>query len=401
VLGVDPYRYSAFVVDTTHQKAAEAALVVAAERERAARAEADAERARLRDLFEQAPALVAVLRGREGVCELFNARFRRMWGERDVVGLPMREAWPDLAGQGYFELVERVVDTGAVEVRSAFPAVADWDNDGTPTEAFFDFVYAPYRDAAGDVEGVMIVGFEVTGEVLARREAEQTILLRDEFLASASHDLKTPLTAILGRTQLLQRHLARSGPPDPKLASGLAAIREVAAQMAAQIDELQDVARLRTGQALDLNLAHVDLSEPVRAAADRLRDQATGHPLDVVAEPGLVAEVDPTRLGRVLDNLLGNAVKYSPAGSEVTLHLGRDGDEAVLTVRDRGIGIPAADLPRIFERYHRGANASRFVGAGIGLAGARRIVEQHGGAIAAESVEGEGSVFTVRLPLVR
>ena len=399
VLNVEPYRFIAFVLDARPQIEAETALALAADRERAARTEAEIERARLRDLFEQAPALVAVLRGRDGVCELFNARFRQLWGDRDVVGKPMREAWPELEGQGYFELVERVIETGEPEVRTGFPAMADWDNDGTPTESFFDFVYAPYRNPTGEIDGVTIIGFEVTGEVRARRDAEQAVQLRDEFLASASHDLKTPLTAILGRTQLLQRLVQKQPEPDPKLGAGLAAIRDVAAQMAAQIDELQDVARLRIGQTLELRLARTDLAEMVHAAVGRLGVQAAEHRLAVSAEPGLLADVDPVRLGRVLDNLLTNAVKYSRPGSAVEVGLCRDGEQAVLTVRDEGIGIPAADLPRIFERYHRGANASRFVGAGIGLAGSKRIVEQHGGTIAAESSEGVGSAFAVRLPL--
>ncbi|HEU0116464.1 MAG TPA: ATP-binding protein [Thermomicrobiales bacterium] len=118
----------------------------------------------------------------------------------------------------------------------------------------------------------------------------------------------------------------------------------------------------------------------------------------------LVGVWEAARIRRMLDNLLGNAVKYSPNGGPVTATLrradGPDGAWAELTVADRGVGIPANDLPHIFERFHRGTNvAKRIAGSGIGLSGARQIVEQHGGAIAATSVEGQGSVFTVRLPL--
>jgi signal transduction histidine kinase len=109
------------------------------------------------------------------------------------------------------------------------------------------------------------------------------------------------------------------------------------------------------------------------------------------------------RLERVLENLLSNAIKYSPEGGSITVAIADEeigGPWAVLTVRDQGLGIPAADLPRVFERFQRARNVEgRIGGTGIGLASARQIVEQHGGTIAAESAEGTGSTFTVRLPL--
>jgi signal transduction histidine kinase len=120
--------------------------------------------------------------------------------------------------------------------------------------------------------------------------------------------------------------------------------------------------------------------------------------------PTVEAIVDEARMHRVLANLLTNAVKYSPGGGMVRVTLnttdGPDGSCAVVAVRDEGVGIPRDDLPHIFDRYHRGANAvGRFAGAGLGLASARELVELHGGSIAVESEEGKGSTFVVRLPL--
>lgn len=150
-----------------------------------AHAEAEAEHQRLHDLFMQAPALIAILRGREGVCELFNPRFVQLWGARPVLGRPMREAWPELEGQGYFEFVEQVYDTGQPVFGSEYPGLIDRHNDGTLDEVFFNFVYAPYRNAQGQVEGILIHGVDVTDQVRARRTVEESEQRLNLALAAA------------------------------------------------------------------------------------------------------------------------------------------------------------------------------------------------------------------------
>jgi signal transduction histidine kinase len=119
----------------------------------------------------------------------------------------------------------------------------------------------------------------------------------------------------------------------------------------------------------------------------------------------LITLADESRIERVVRNMLDNAIKYSPAGGDVTVRARREendgGSWAVVTIEDRGLGIPAADLPYVFDRFRRGANVRRHIaGSGIGLTGAKQIVAQHGGAITVRSVEGEGSTFTLRLPLL-
>jgi signal transduction histidine kinase len=175
--------------------------------------------------------------------------------------------------------------------------------------------------------------------------------------------------------------------------------------MEALLDEFQDIARLRSGNPLELRITPTDLVALAEVAARDAAATTSLHRVLVTAnEPSLVGRWDPLRLRRVLDNLLGNAIKYSPDGGDVTVAVGlteRDGDSwAVLTVCDQGVGIPKADLPHIFERYRRGSNVGeRVAGAGIGLAGAFQIVQQHGGVIDVESEEGRGSLFTLALPL--
>ena len=171
--------------------------------------------------------------------------------------------------------------------------------------------------------------------------------------------------------------------------------------MEAQIDDLLDATRLRAGQPLALRRRPTDLVALARQAVALQQQASDRHRLTLAAAvPSLVGAWDPGRLERVLGNLLGNALKYSPRGGEITVEVAATDGAAVLVVRDPGVGIPAAELPHVFERFRRAGNvADRIAGTGLGLAGARDIVEQHGGSIAVESVEGHGTTFTVRLPL--
>jgi signal transduction histidine kinase len=235
------------------------------------------------------------------------------------------------------------------------------------------------------------------------REAQGAVRVRDEFLAAASHDLKAPLAAIQGLADLLELRLARRipAPEAARLVGDLGKIRGVARRMNAIVNELLDVARLRSGRLLQLERRPTDLVALARGMVAEAQASTDRHTLRVETDlPALEGRWDGFRVERVLGNLLSNAVKYSPRGGDVVVRVARHGTWAVLAVRDRGVGIPAADLPHLFERYHRARNVvGRTRGAGIGLHGARQIVEQHGGTIAVESREGQGSTFTVRLPL--
>jgi signal transduction histidine kinase len=145
----------------------------------------------------------------------------------------------------------------------------------------------------------------------------------------------------------------------------------------------------------------------VRACAAEAQRVSPSHPVRVESDvSSLVALADGSRIERVVRNMLDNAIKYSPAGGDIVVCARReedgDGSWAVVTIEDRGLGIPAADLPYVFDRFRRGGNVQlQIAGSGIGLTGAKQIVAQHGGAITVQSAEGEGSTFTLRLPLVR
>ncbi len=189
------------------------------------------------------------------------------------------------------------------------------------------------------------------------------------------------------------------------LLGGLARIEAAARRMEHQIDELLDLSVLETGHVHRLHRTTVDLVGLIWRVASEYQHAAQQHELRVDAEvPELVGRWDAKALERVVFNLVSNAVHYSPDGGRVAIRVGAEGGlsepRAVVRVSDRGVGIPAADLPRVFDLFYRASNVvHQFSGTGIGLAAARQLVERHGGSIEVESVENVGTTFTVRLPL--
>ena len=234
--------------------------------------------------------------------------------------------------------------------------------------------------------------------------AREAVELRDRFLASVTHDLKSPLATISGQAQLLRRAIRlERGEGSVPVDEGLARIEATVERMASMIDELLDVARLELRHPLELERRRMDLVALARLVASEHQQQTQRHIIQLAGERELIGEWDPPRLQRVLDNLLSNALKYSPDGGMVTVAIVRDEDDAgawaILSVRDQGLGIPVADLPRIFEAFQRAHNVARIGGSGVGLTVALQIVAQHGGTLTVDSREGYGSTFTVRLPV--
>ncbi len=246
---------------------------------------------------------------------------------------------------------------------------------------------------------------EVRDRALA--DLERMAKSREEFLAAAAHDMRNPLTLIKGFSQFARRQAGRLALPEGHpLPQALEEVDESADQLGGLIDEFMDVTRLQAGQEIGLQTGPTDLVAMTQRAASYHQRTTERHRIEVTSSAArLVGDWDGRRLERVLSNLLSNAIKYSPGGGDIDIVLLSEESGsipwAVLSVRDQGLGIAAKDIDRVFEQFARGDNVTGIIpGVGIGLASARRIVEQHGGMIAAESVEGKGSVFTVRLPLI-
>jgi signal transduction histidine kinase len=233
---------------------------------------------------------------------------------------------------------------------------------------------------------------------LAQVEAlHQLSALKDEFVATVSHELRSPLVPLLVYSEALAQ-----GGADPAEAPVLGAeMHRAATRMQRLVEDLLEINRLERGQ-VRLEPRAVDLAETIGLAARDLVGSAPTHPVALDLEPGLPPVwADEGRLLQVLANLLSNAVRYSPGGGPITIRARRDDDRVVVSVSDRGIGIPADKLPRIFERFYRVENeTTRTVrGTGLGLAICKRLIEAQGGTIWVEAQEGVGSTFSFTLPL--
>jgi len=227
------------------------------------------------------------------------------------------------------------------------------------------------------------------------REAQLAIQLRDEFLATAGHELRTPLSAMLMQVQ----GLARSARVvDPKLKERLEKAATAGVRLEKLISQILDVSRINAGRlALDRERMHLDAV--VREVMDRFADLAAESQCAIVLRLESVEGVwDRVRLEQVITNLIGNALKYGK-GKPVELETARDGSSAILRVIDNGIGIEAEDQKKIFERFERARGTREYGGFGLGLWISRSIVEAMGGQISVQSTPRKGSTFTVTLPL--
>jgi two-component system phosphate regulon sensor histidine kinase PhoR len=228
--------------------------------------------------------------------------------------------------------------------------------------------------------------------------------IRAEFIDNLSHELRTPITTVGLLAETLSRDAEAAGDGVPaRMRERIAKLEVETGTISQMVTELLDLARIESGGS-QLLLDDIDLGRVATESVERLRPFAErqGIVLEVEVAPELpLVRGEASRLGQVLINLIHNAVKFSPTGQRVEVHVGARDGEVAASVADHGIGIAASDLPRIFERFYK-ADRSRTSGGGtgLGLAIARHIVEGHGGRLTVESTEGAGSTFTMTLPAI-
>lgn len=390
------------------------ALAMAAERARLDR-ELEVERTRLAEVFKQAPAFLAVLRAPEWRFELVNDAYYQLVGHRPLIGRTVAEAMPEVMDQGFVQLLEVVVRTGKPYVGREI-AVALQRGAGEPEERFLDFVYQPLTDGDGKTVGVVAHGHDVTEHTLARRdiemarefaeearrEAEEANHAKSAFLTMMSHELRTPLNAVTGYSDLLL--IGVRGELTDGQREDVQRIKRSGQYLLGLINDMLNFAKLEAGQ-VEFRLEDVKVEPLLEGLEDLIMPQVQSKELHYEfsgcrGDP--VVHVDPEKLRQILLNLLANAVKFTDAGGQVSLTCCDDGGVVRMTVRDSGRGIPADQLERVFDPFvqvDRHLTPSSQQGVGLGLSISRDLALGMGGKLEAESRVGEGSAFTLVLPV--
>ncbi|MBK6516275.1 MAG: hypothetical protein IPG04_19770 [Polyangiaceae bacterium] len=240
---------------------------------------------------------------------------------------------------------------------------------------------------------------EANRALVREKERERELLdLKSKFVSMTSHEFRTPLSVILSSTELLEAYGDRWSPA--KRADHFARIKNASAGMEDMLDSILVIGRSEMGR-LECNPAALDLTRWTHHLVETFRPTlGAKHRLVETIDPELEEGfADEKLLNHILTNLLSNAVKYSPEGGDVRFDARREGDSAVFVVADKGIGIPKQDLARLFDSFHRCSNVGHIRGTGLGLAVVKRAVDAHGGTLELESAEGEGTTFTVKVPI--
>jgi signal transduction histidine kinase/GAF domain-containing protein len=413
------------ILTSSSQKAATGAVVVWHDvteahrllKERQAHAETEARRALLQTVIDELPSGAYLVRGRDARLVLANRAATEVWGASWTYGQPMRDFLATNGirvfhfdgrplGSAEFATLQ-AVQTGE-SVRHHQEIIVH--RDGTTLPVLINAIaldplvlgWSSSEEAngsGGEPEPAAIV---VLQDVTALKETER---LKDEFIGIAAHELRSPLAVVKGFAQMLIVQTTRG--KGPELADwqmeAIQDIDQATSRLVELTEDLLDVTRLQAGR-LELHFEPTDLVALVQRSAKRFRVTTERHRISVNATPEhIVVTVDPRRIEQVVNNLISNAIKYTPDGGdvEIAVYEKKKANNALLCVRDYGIGIPAHQQGRIFSRFMRAdnAHAHNIGGTGLGLYLCRELVERHNGRIWFESIEGQGSAFYVSLPL--
>lgn len=366
----------------------------------------------LKAMIAQAPVAMCILSGPNHVITVANQLMIEVWGkpEADVMNKPVFEALPDARGQGLEEAMKSVYETGETFYASELPV--SLVRHGQQEIVYQNFVYQAYRDAAGQIVGILAITINVTEQVLARQTIEETQKRleeelqiskqvqrqKDDFIGMASHELKTPLTSLnallLVMAQKLRNH------EDKFLAGAIEKSNQQVKRMTAMINGFLNVSRFEAGK-IQIEKRSFDLDALVREVLEEIQLTVNSHKFEYEGNSPIIVEADRDKISSVVSNLVANAVKYSPKGKRIKVYCNVSKKEVVVSVRDEGMGIKPSDINKIFDRYYRvsSPHTQQISGFGIGLYLSAEIVERHGGRIWVESESGVGSTFYFSLPL--
>jgi signal transduction histidine kinase len=374
------------------------------------------EHRRLTNLIDEAPSFTAFVQGERHVFEFANRAYLRLIGDREIVGLPVEEALPEVAGQGFFDLLDEVRSTGKPFVGRGMRVMLQRGDSTDLEEAVVDFIYQPIHREDGTVYGILVQGhdvseqyrvqreLEILNETLERRVAERTIEIEkrnrelQEFAYVASHDLQEPLRKVHSFADILLEEYGDV--VDDTGRWYFDRMQGAVRRMSALIKDILVYSRISTGQRVyDRVDFNVVLNE---VCADlQLQIDDCGGCVDVGRLP--VVHGDPVQFRQLLQNLISNALKFHAEDSvpyvEVRGSVDTEEGTASIAVSDNGIGVSPDFAEQIFQPFRRLHGQSVYDGTGIGLAVCRRIVERHGGSIRVDDNPDGGARFVVELPI--
>ncbi|MBV9231850.1 MAG: PAS domain-containing protein [Chloroflexi bacterium] len=369
-------------------------------------AHVESEHARLRSILDQLPEGILIAEVSNGAISYANPTASQVLGMplKELTELPLHQhPWSRVAEEGtpgdqsllpWNFAVIRALCGETIRSKETIVIRPDGRRAITLTSS------APLYAENGFMTGAMIVFQDVT----AQKSLEQH---KNEFLSIANHELRTPITVIQGFAEILQIKAKQSDSLDPITQYALTSIAEQSEHLTRLIEEMLDISRIEEARFIlkrtpcDLMgiIARVIESQAITTRRHELRFALEG----IEASDTLVAHIDEERMTQVLNNLVSNAIKYSPTGGNIEIglrHTLERPHEILIWIKDHGIGIAAHEIPNIFKRFHRASNIdSSLSGFGIGLYLVKEVVVRHGGRVWAESTEGEGSTFYVILPL--
>lgn len=360
------------------------------------------ERANLAEAFQEAPAAIATLRGPKHVYEMTNPVYSGLMGHRELIGKSVKESAPDLASQGFVELLDQVYQSGEAYAELDRRVLLQSQEGEEPKEHYFAFSFIPLREADGSVSGILSHNVDVTERkhahlALAERTADLKIVNAEleSFNYSVSHDLRAPLRAIDGFSQALFEDYGEL--LDETGRGYLKRIRSAAERMNGLIDDLLKLSRFSNAL---LKQQQVNLSGLAQEIITNLQAEEPERKVAVHVQENITVPGDEGLLNIALENLIGNAWKFTNKHPDAEIKLGTSSTNGKTScfVKDNGAGFNQNYADKLFTPFQRLHSPEEFTGQGIGLTIVQRIIHRHGGRIWAESNEGKGATFHFTLP---
>jgi PAS domain S-box-containing protein len=363
---------------------------------------------RLRDIFEQAPAAIAVLTGPEHIYSIVSPRYLDYVGRRDLLGKPIAEALPETADRELLDMLDRIYASAETFTFVERHARLDRNGDGVPEDYYFNVGYKPLVDRAGKVYAITSVSLDVTDQVRARQEleaaraeAEMANKAKSEFLATMSHELRTPLNAIGGYADLLLAGVR--GEMTEAQRQDVERMKRSGQHLLGLINDILNFAKLEAGQ-VEFHVEDLSVAPLLESLEQLVRPQVDTKTLSYsqsIPSRELAARGDVEKVRQVLLNLVTNAVKFTEPGGQIAVECDGDDEHVRIVVRDTGRGIPDEHLARIFDPFvqiDRDRTPKSQQGVGLGLSISRDLAHAMGGSLTATSSVGQGSCFTLALP---